>query len=36
MKDAVIVSTERSSIGGVYKGAFNVTRLPTILARKIL
>ena len=36
MKDAVIVSTERSGIGGVYKGAFNVTRLPTILARKIL
>lgn len=35
MKDVVIVSTARTGIGRAYKGAFNATKSPTMLAHAI-
>ena len=32
MREAVIVSTARTPIGRAYKGAFNDTKSPTLLA----
>jgi len=35
MRDAVIVSTARTPIGKAYRGAFNVTKTPVLMAHAI-
>jgi len=35
MREAVIVSTARTPIGRAFKGAFNATKSPTLLAHAI-